>query len=81
MPRTSGGRFSNSGSSGASGFSQASQSGSASISGIRWWIWASSPTASVVMIVQLSSGSAPLAGFHTDHSPAANSGSPSLRCR
>src|ERR1700722_229632 len=32
------------------------------------------------MIVQLSSGSPSLAGFHTDHSPAMNSVSPSPRC-
>ncbi len=81
MPRTSGDCASSSGSSGASGFSHASQSGSASISGIRSWISASSPTASVVMIVQLSSGAASLAGFHTDHRPAMNNVSPSLRCR
>ncbi|CPA02502.1 Uncharacterised protein [Mycobacterium tuberculosis] len=60
MSRTSGGRASSSGSGGASGFSQSSQSSSASSSGIRSWISASSPTASVVITVQLSSGGADL---------------------
>ena len=53
------------------------------LNGIRSWMSASGPAASVVMIVQLSSGllsatspSAPL-GRHVVHSPAMNSGSPS----
>ena len=50
------------------------------LNGIRSWMSANGPAASVVMIVQLSNGllslSAPL-GRHVVHSPAMNSGSPS----
>src|SRR5215208_6062534 len=65
---------------GASGSSQRSQSSRLIVKGIRSWISASGPAASVVMIVQLSSGDASFGAFfgrHVDHRPAMNSGSPS----
>ena len=65
---------------GASGSSQRSQSVALIVSGMRSWISASGPAASVVMIVALSSGLLSLAallGRHVVHSPAMNSGSPS----
>ena len=65
---------------GASGSSHRSQSLALIVSGIRSWISASGPAASVVMIVQLNSGEAFFVasfGRQVDHSPAMNSSSPS----
>ena len=75
----SGGADNKSVAAGSSGSSQRSQSRWSTTSGMRSWISASSPTASVVMMVQLSSGAASFSGRHTDHRPAMNSGSPSAR--
>src|SRR6185312_4210204 len=66
---------------GASGSSQRSQSLWLIVNGMRSWISASGPAASVVMIVQLRSGATSFAasfGRHVVHSPAVNNGSPSL---
>src|SRR6478609_10471328 len=65
---------------GASGSSQRSQYSRLMVSGMRSWISASGPAASVVMIVQLSNGGASLGasfGRQVDHRPAMNSISPS----
>lgn len=58
------------------GSSQASKSAGARITGIRLWIGASSSFASVVMIVNVSTGSGRCS--HRSHKPARLRGDPSL---